>query len=268
VWKELVRNTADVLFPPRCQSCGQVTDDLTAGLFCAACAGDIRYIVPPVCPACGAPVPAREGEPSLCGDCRTAPKPFHIARSAAVFTGGLLEVIHRFKYHRRPALGKSLGKLLAGDAYAGINIRDYSMIIPVPLHVRRLRERGFNQSLLLARAVSAGCGAPVDFLSLRRERDTPPQTRMGRRERQANIRGAFRVVHPDRIKDRHILLIDDVYTTGSTLAECARALLDSGAARVGVLTLARALPDAGGAAEPLRMETAKNPCGQVPDRGE
>jgi len=162
----------------------------------------------------------------------------------AVYAGGLLRAIHDFKYRRQPGLGRGLGRLITDNNYAGIDPEGFDIVIPVPLHVRRLRERGFNQSLLLARTVATACGIPVDFLSLRRVRDTPPQTLMGRKERQANIRGAFAVVRRDRLRDRQVLLIDDVYTTGSTLAECARALLDGGAARVGVLTLARAVPEA------------------------
>jgi len=165
----------------------------------------------------------------------------------AVYTGCLLQAIHDFKYRRQPGLGRGLGRLITDNHCAGIDPEGFDVVIPVPLHVRRLRERGFNQSLLLARAVATAGGIQVDFLSLRRERDTPPQTLMGRKERQANIRGAFAVVHRDRLRDREILLIDDVYTTGSTLAECARALLDGGAARVGVLTLARAIPEPDGA---------------------
>jgi ComF family protein len=165
----------------------------------------------------------------------------------AVYTGCLLQAIHDFKYRRQPGLGRGLGRLITDNHCAGIDPEGFDVVIPVPLHVRRLRERGFNQSLLLARAVATARGIQVDFLSLRRERDTPPQTLMGRKERQANIRGAFAVVHRDRLRDREILLIDDVYTTGSTLAECARALLDGGAARVGVLTLARAIPEPDGA---------------------
>jgi ComF family protein len=162
----------------------------------------------------------------------------------AVYAGGLLRAIHDFKYRRQPGLGRGLGRLITDNNYAGIDPEGFDVVIPVPLHVRRLRERGFNQSLLLARTVATACGIPVDFLSLRRVRDTPPQTLMGRKERQANIRGAFAVARRDRLRDRKVLLIDDVYTTGSTLAECARALLDGGAARVGVLTLARAVPEA------------------------
>jgi len=239
VAQRLLRALADVLFPPRCQSCGRTADDLTVGLFCPACAGEIRYITPPVCPACGAPGPTGQAADQLCGDCHREPKPFAVARSVAVYAGGLLRAIHDFKYRRQPGLGRGLGRLITDNNYAGIDPEGFDVVIPVPLHVRRLRERGFNQSLLLARTVATACGIPVDFLSLRRVRDTPPQTLMGRKERQANIRGAFAVARRDRLRDRKVLLIDDVYTTGSTLAECARALLDGGAARVGVLTLAR-----------------------------
>ncbi|HOF04549.1 MAG TPA: ComF family protein [Syntrophales bacterium] len=242
--KELLGVVADVLFPPRCQACGETADELTAGLFCAACAGDIRYLQPPLCLSCGAPVPVAPGTEHCCPDCRREPQPFTTARSVAVYAGVLLQVIHDFKYRRRPSLGRGLGALMTGRNYAGIDTADLDVIIPVPLHVRRLRERGFNQSLLLARAVSAGCGVPLDFLSLRRERDTPPQTLRDRRERRANIRGAFGVTRRERIRGKKILLVDDVYTTGSTLAECARVLLDSDAARIDVLTLARAIPDA------------------------
>ena len=243
VWKGPWHSLVDVLFPPRCQSCGRVTGKLTAGIFCETCTGEIQYINPPLCPVCGAPHGAGEGGDRLCRDCLTTPKPFQIARSAAVYAGGLLQVIHRFKYHHHPELGAALGQLLLDGTYAGLPWEDFTVLVPVPLHIRRLRERGFNQALLMARTLSARCGVPVDFLSLERERDTPPQTRMGRRERRENIRGAFVVARREMIRGQRVLLIDDVYTTGSTLAECARVLLDSGAARVGVLTLARALPD-------------------------
>jgi ComF family protein len=134
--------------------------------------------------------------------------------------------------------------MMTGDSYAGMDMQGYTMIMPVPLHIRRLRERGFNQSLLLAKVLSARYTIPLDFVTLKRERDTPPQTTMGRKERQANIKGAFVVADKESVRKQHVLLIDDVYTTGSTLAECTRVLLKNGAARVGVLTLARAVKDA------------------------
>jgi ComF family protein len=216
---------------------------LTNDLFCGDCEEKISYIRPPLCPACGTPFPDPEGTDHLCGDCLTAPKPFAFARSVAAYEGILLETIHDFKYRHDTGLGAGLGKMLSGYSHTLMDMQGYSMIMPVPLHIRRLRERGFNQSLILAKALAARHDIPLDFITLRRERDTPPQTLMGRKERQANIKGAFGVANKERVKNQHILLIDDVYTTGSTLAECARALLKSGASRVGVLTLARAVMD-------------------------
>jgi len=245
VLKELLRDLSDALFPPRCQSCRKVAEKLTNDLFCPACEEKIQYIRPPLCPACGAPFPGAKGPDHMCGDCLTAPKPFVIARSVAAFDGILLEAIHAFKYHHKTGMGNGLGKMMTGDFHSGMDMHDYTMIMPVPLHIRRLRERGFNQSLLLAKVLSESYAIPLDFVTLRRERDTPPQTAMGRKERQANIKGAFAVAGKERVRKQHVLLIDDVYTTGSTLAECARVLLKNGAAQVGVLTLARAMKNAG-----------------------
>jgi ComF family protein len=244
VLKEVLRDLADVLFPPRCHSCRTVAEKLTNDLFCPACEEKIRYIRTPLCPACGIPYDDSEGSDHLCGDCLTAPKPFAVARSVAAFDGVLLEAIHAFKYHNKTGMGTGLGRMMTSDSYTGMDMQDYTIIMPVPLHIRRLRERGFNQSLLLAKVLSASYAIPLDFITLRRERDTPPQTMMGRKERQANIKGAFGVTDKERVRKQRVLLIDDVYTTGSTLAECARVLLNCGAAQVGVLTLARAIKDA------------------------
>jgi len=216
---------------------------LTDDLFCGDCVGKIQYLRSPICPACGIPLPAPEGADHLCGDCLTAPKPFTAARSVAVFEGILVEAVHAFKYHHQAGLGAGLGKMMTGDSYAGLYMQGYTVIMPVPLHIRRLRERGFNQSLLLARVLAARYAIPLDFITLRRERDTEPQTMMGRQERQRNIKGAFGIVDKARVRKQIVLLVDDVYTTGSTLAECTRVLLNSGAAQVGVLTLARAVKD-------------------------
>ncbi|MBW2001524.1 MAG: ComF family protein, partial [Deltaproteobacteria bacterium] len=116
-------------------------------------------------------------------------------------------------------------------------------IVPVPLHRRRLRERGLNQSLLLARILAADLGNQLDYLSLIRNRYTQAQTGLKKKERKKNVKGAFSIIHPDVIKQQNILLIDDVFTTGHTLNECARTLIKSGATTVICLTLARTLID-------------------------
>ena len=244
MWKEALRDLTAVLFPPRCRSCGRVSARLTNELFCGDCEAKIHYLRSPLCPSCGIPFPASEEADHRCGECLTDPKPFTAARSVAVFEGIVLEAVHALKYHHQTGLGKGLGKMMAGDAYAGLDMQSYTVVMPVPLHIRRLRERGFNQSLLLARVLAASHAIPLDFVTLRRERDTPPQVMMGRRERLGNIKGAFGVARKERVRKQQVLLIDDVYTTGGTLAECARVLMDSGADRVDVLTLARALQDA------------------------
>jgi ComF family protein len=117
----------------------------------------------------------------------------------------------------------------------------YDIIVPVPLHTERLRWRGFNQSLLLAQAIGRGQQIPVDPFLLERIRSTVPQTQLNERERQANVRGAFAVVAAERLQGKHVLLVDDVYTSGATVQECAKTLRREGAAAVDVFTLARAV---------------------------
>jgi len=138
------------------------------------------------------------------------------------------------------AAGVVLGNLLTSYAVAHLPVGEYDRIIPVPLHRKRLRERGFNQSLLLARALSRNFSLKLDFSSLQRRIHTQPQISLGKEDRAANVRNAFEVLRKADIADSRILLVDDVYTTGSTVRECARVLLESGAQSVSVATLARA----------------------------
>ncbi len=130
---------------------------------------------------------------------------------------------------------------MAQFAYPDFNIGDYSLLMPIPLHPKRLRERGFNQSVILAREISKRFNLSLDFMTLRRHVYTEPQISLGKRAREANVRGAFSVTDPAKIDGQEIILVDDVYTSGSTAKECARVLLKNKAGRVAVLTLARAI---------------------------
>ena len=150
-----------------------------------------------------------------------------------------MEAIHQLKYAGKSHLAKSLGLLLTSFAKKWLDKTDGSLMMPVPLHPKRLRERDFNQSLLLARYAASLLGAELDFLSLRRIRYTQPQTGLKSDERRKNVRKAFRVVDRELVKGRTILLVDDVATTGNTLNECARTLKRSGAKKIFCLTLAR-----------------------------
>jgi ComF family protein len=176
----------------------------------------------------------------LCGECITREPAFTVARAVGRYKTALLEAIHRFKYGHQTAVGEIMGRMMATYPFPGFDAGAYSLIIPVPLHTKRLRERGFNQSVILARELSRHFSIPLDFMSLRRLHYTAPQVSLGGKEREINVRGAFTIKEPKKIKGSKIILIDDVYTTGSTLRECARCLMDAGAEKVAVLTLARA----------------------------
>jgi ComF family protein len=187
----------------------------------------------------------RSGVDHLCGRCLEQTPPFHMARAAFAYDRSLVDVIHCFKYKGKTRLAGPLGVLLWRTFCRFWGDETVDLILPVPLHGKRLRQRGFNQSDLLVRGWKNLARRPdlppIASGVLRRTRTTRPQAGLGRREREANIRAAFRVRYPDRVRGRHVLLIDDVITTGATVGECARQLLASGAGRVDVLALARVI---------------------------
>jgi ComF family protein len=191
---------------------------------CPGCDLDLLVSESPFCPAC---LPLLEV---------AAQRPPGLAAAAYVYAGPLADALRRFKYAGRTELAPALGALLAAAAapYAGLVDR----VMPLPLHASRLRERGFNQSALLARPVARALGVPLDVASLRRLRSTRDQASLPRAERAANVRGAFVVL--GRPRPERVLLIDDVRTTGATLAAAAAALLDRGYREVRTLALARA----------------------------
>lgn len=238
--KRFIRGLGDLVFPPRCMACGVLPAGPEDASFCRACFSLIRFISPPLCPCCGIPI-AGAGADHLCGDCLVAPPPYAVARAVARYEAVLLDAIHTFKYKGKITTGEVLGKIMADHAYPGYSIADYSLIVPVPLHPKRLRERGFNQSVILAREISKRFSLPLDFLTLRRHVFTEPQVNLGKDRRTANVRGAFAVKNKKKIEGQKIILVDDVYTTGSTVKECAGALMQHGAVEVSVLTLARAV---------------------------
>ena len=191
------------------------------------CWSQLALVEPPFCPQCGDPAPAIEG---LCGICRKGDHAFDLARSAFLFTGPLREIIHHLKYSDRVSLAKPLGKLLKHcldrEPFTG------GLLIPVPLHRSRQRVRGFNQAELLAKHL----GRPVTTRLLRRRKNTPSQTGLTRNQRKQNLAAAFEV--RSRIRGT-VIVVDDVFTTGSTMNEIARTLKRAGAERVEVLTVAR-----------------------------
>lgn len=238
--QEVASGITDILFPPTCLMCGIALTGDDRYPFCADCLNAMHRVAPPLCPSCGRPFTAAPGEDHLCEECILLHSPFSIARAWGRYEGVLLDAIHLFKYHGRISVGEALGRMMAKVPPTSLAIRSYSLVVPVPLHPKRLRERGFNQSLILARQIAKQHAIPLDFSALRRRSHTEAQVNLSGKERRANVRGAFAVTDRSKIKRHRILLVDDVYTTGSTVMECANVLMQNGAREVAVLTLARA----------------------------
>lgn len=221
----------DLLLPSRCAACRGPAPD--AGL-CRSCEQSLVE-APPGCAVCGLGLGLAAEvlavKPRRCPRCREKPPPFARARAAYMHGGALADALHRFKYAPAPQLARPLGVLLAPAADGALA----DVVAPVPLHPRRLRERGFDQAYLLAKAVARRLGLPLEGRLARRVRATRPQVGLDRLAREANVRGAFWAGPAAR--GLRVLLVDDVFTTGATAAACAAALKEAGARRVEVLTL-------------------------------
>ena len=216
------------LFPARCVVCRARGDWL-----CARCRPQLALFVPPVCPRCGLPV----GGGAVCEACRRRPPPVRALRSAGYFEGPLREAIHLLKFSGERYLAEPLGEIMAHCWQQAP--RPVDALLPVPLHPAREAARGYNQSALLARAAAKHLGLPVLGDGLRRLRETPPQVGLPREERLVNLDGAF-AAGAQEVHGRRLALVDDVTTTGATLAACAAALRQAGAVAVYALVLARA----------------------------
>ncbi len=236
-----LRVLLDTVFPPLCHVCKAFIPDAGKLHLCGACREKIVPLASPMCTVCGTPFHTEDGMDHVCGACALNPKPFDSARAAACFSGPLQELIHGFKYGKKSRLALPLGILTAEGLAPYLSASAAELIVPVPLHPRRLRSRGFNQALLIARFLSNNLGVPLSLNNLRRIRWTEPQINLSGDDRVKNVRGAFSVKDPVRIAGKSVLLVDDVYTTGSTVAECAKALKLNGASRVHVATVARAV---------------------------
>jgi ComF family protein len=238
--KRILSGLADIVFPPQCLTCEEILDsENNTTPLCPACFSAIHFIQPPLCPCCGIPFAGAGGDNHLCGECLLSKPLFSVARAVGHYETKLLEAIHSFKYKGKISTGEALGKIMADFAYPAFHMADYSLIIPVPLHSKRLRERGFNQALILAREISRKFLIPLDFLTLRRHMYTDAQINLGRKDREANVKGVFSVRDSEKIQGQRIILVDDVYTSGSTARECTRILMRNNAESVAILTLAR-----------------------------
>ncbi|MDI6698531.1 MAG: ComF family protein [Candidatus Saccharicenans sp.] len=228
------------VFPSFCRLCGRALDDPDEKIICARCLETVEIHRGPVCPVCGRfyQQAAASGQP--CGQCLERAPEFSRHRSLGPYSGRLKEVILLFKYRSYEILSRPLSAMAfrhfaGGDLFEGL---DY--IVPVPLHRKREKQRGFNQAELLGRGLSDLSGLPLLSGVLVKIRNTPPQVSLEAAERETNLRKAFMVKKAGKIAGRRVLLVDDVFTTGSTLRECAARLRAAGAIEIRALTLARA----------------------------
>lgn len=232
------RHIINFILPPRCIKCGEVVYG-GEGL-CAKCFNEINFITQPYCQKCGRPFEnAPNGKQCLCGHCLKKNKtPFRLTRSAVRYDGISKNLIIAFKFLDRTDNAKPLARWLNA---AGKDIwqAGADVIVPVPLHYKRLLKRKYNQCGLLASELHKLNGLPVDYTALVKHKATRPQVEFSGKERIKNIKGVFSVKHPQKIKGKRVVLIDDVMTTGSTVKECALALKKAGAKSVDVLTVAR-----------------------------
>jgi len=239
---ELASNLLSKLFPSRCILCHQtvrIHTGNTAIEFCECC-----YKKQPFntvcCVRCALPLVEGSAGNTLCGRCIQKLPEYDYAHSLFRYEDSIIGLVHQLKFSEKITYARSIGELLlsAYDSEPSLNNEVPDCLLPVPLHSSRLRQRGFNQSIEIARVLSKKRGIPVENDAIIRQRSTDSQTGLNAKQRQSNIRGAFKMVR--KIHSSHVLIIDDVVTTGSTVNELARILKRNNIERVGVLSIARA----------------------------
>jgi ComF family protein len=233
----LARGGVNVLLPPHCMGCEMPV--ASTGTLCAQCWGKLRLIERPYCDRLGTPFAYDLGEGALSAEAIADPPPFGRLRAVSAYDDMARKLVHGLKYGDRLDLARWMARWMVragGEVVSGAGV-----IVPVPLHRRRLWSRRFNQSAMLALAIAEAAGKPFAPTALRRIRPTQQQVGLSARERAENVRGAFRVAEGERIAvaGRRVLLVDDVYTTGATMKAATRALMRAGAEAVDAIVFAR-----------------------------
>ena len=236
----------DWLYPPHCCHCGGHIQVPRARILCRRCYGTLltRRIEQPFCEACGQPLADGPDVRQRCITCLSVERYFVRARAVFQYAEPVRSVVRSYKFGGDYFLGPRLLRGALRSGWMPGEIERPEAVLPVPLHPRRRRERGYDQALLLARVLARHFRSPLAAGALRRTRYTAQQSNLPMLRRQDNVRGAFVVRRPDRVRGTSLLLVDDVMTTGATADECAKVLSRAGAAQVQVLTLARTGPQA------------------------
>lgn len=239
--KCLLDTTLSFFYPEVCQICGAERATAGEGFVGEHCRKGVRWIQPPFCERCGLPFEGDLTTPFECSNCRELELHFCYARSAVAARDPVLEIIHRYKYQRALWFEPFLAGLLIERAAATLRQENWDMIVPVPLHRLKQSEREFNQAERLARRLSAATQIPLHTRLLQRIEPTRTQTQLSREQRAGNVRRAFAVRQAGPLKQRSVVVVDDVLTTGTTSSACAKVLLDAGASKVCAWTVARGL---------------------------
>ncbi len=236
ILQQTLETAITFLYPAQCRVCEKPLGLESVPYMCGGCWDDIPLIEPPWCEMCG--IPNTEGN---CDECATTPPPYGKLRTIAFYKSALQQAIHLFKFEKRTTLAKPLTQLTMEHIPDDCNISEYDFILPIPIHKKRLRERGFNQATLLAKGIAKNVGVQVVTDVLVRHRNTSPQSSLDREARQTNIIGAFELQKKEVVRNKRILVLDDVFTTGATVREAVKVLWDADPIEVDVLTLARTL---------------------------
>lgn len=243
--RQVIETALMFLYPAQCRG----TCDTPLGLepvpyFCSACWTQMQFVEPPWCEMCGTPLLSASSsdadESEVCDACAKAPPRYGKLRTIAFYEETLQQAIHLFKFEKRTALAKPLIQLMLAHLPDDCRIEDYDFILPIPIHKKRMRERGFNQSILLAEGIAKAKGVPIATDIFVRDKNTKAQSSLaGREARQENIIDAFKLRKPKSVFGKRLLLIDDVFTTGATIREAVKELWNAGPGEIDVLTLAR-----------------------------
>ena len=239
---QILDSLLNLFYPEVCFICADPIVHRKERGVCTKCLNKVRdlQLQPPVCSSCGLPMPNFEsGADVLCGHCVLQPPAYSGARSFGYYSGELGRLIQGLKFNNRRNLVPLLVPFLIQAYYGSWDRDDFNLVVPIPLHPKRRRTRGYNQSEMLARLLARRTGIPFGNSVLIRKRSTLPQVGLTDTQRRENVRNAFQCINSGQISGRRILLIDDVMTTGATASSASAALMKGGALRVSVLTLAR-----------------------------
>ncbi len=234
------KNLINFIYPLRCLVCGKDLHPYDSNYICDEHRRQIRIIDKPFCEKCGKKMYGRTVEELTCDECKTTKRNFDRAFSATENNEVMRQLIHQYKYNRKEYLKNSFSQMMFSFINKYVDISQIDFIIPVPLHWRRYKWRGFNQAAELSKIISKKYKISIIKRNLRRKRFTTPQVFVPREERKKNIKDAFEVMVKKEIKGKNILLVDDFFTTGATADECARALKKAGAVQVQVFALSQA----------------------------